>query len=114
MKTTTLKPDRVFRALSDKTRLRILSLLLVGELCVCDIVSALGCPQPTVSRHLAYLRKAGLVTVRKDGIWCYYQLALAADGFDAALKSCIVSCGSIPRLAKDAERLKQSRFKCCE
>jgi ArsR family transcriptional regulator len=114
MTIATLKPDRVFRALSDKTRLRILHLLLAGEVCVCDIVSALGCPQPTASRHLAYLRRAGLVSVRKEGIWCHYRLALTADEFDAALKKCIECCGSMPKLAKDAERLKGTRMTCCE
>src|SRR5687767_3079526 len=106
MKTAVLKPERVFRALSDKTRLRILHLLLVGELCVCDLVSVLGCPQPTASRHLAYLRKAGLVAVRKEGIWCHYRLTLDAGEFEAAIKQCVEACGEMPRLAKDRERLQ--------
>jgi ArsR family transcriptional regulator len=113
MKTAALKPDRAFRALSDKTRLRILNVLLTGELCVCDIVSVLNIPQPTASRHLAYLRKAGLVIGRKEGIWCYYQLSPAATDFEAALKKCIECCSDVPRLAKDAEKLKE-RSNCCE
>jgi ArsR family transcriptional regulator len=114
MKTATLKPDRLFRALSDKTRLRILHLLLGGELCVCDLVGVLGCPQPTASRHLAYLRKTGLVTARKEGVWCYYQLSPANTEFEAALRRCILCCGELPRLVKDAQKLKESRSPCCQ
>lgn len=114
MTTATLKPDRLFRALSDKTRLRILHLLLSGELCVCDIVSVLNCPQPTASRHLAYLRKVGLVTVRKEGVWCYYQLSPATSAFEQSLHKCVEYCRDLPRLVKDAERLKRCRADCCE
>jgi ArsR family transcriptional regulator, arsenate/arsenite/antimonite-responsive transcriptional repressor len=69
--------DRMFRAFSDRTRLRILHLLLPGELCVCHIVDVLDLPQPKVSRHLAYLRRTGLVLARKEGLWNYYRLAPA-------------------------------------
>lgn len=113
MATATLKPDRVFRSLADKTRLRIVHLLLGRELCVCDIVSSLDCPQPTASRHLAYLRKAGLVTVRKDGIWSYYRLALEAPGFETAVRKCIECCGGLPKLAQDAKRLRRNQSECC-
>ena len=61
--------DLKFRAFSDRTRLRILHLLQEGELCVGDIVAILKVPQPRASRHLAYLRKADLVVVRKSGLW---------------------------------------------
>ena len=114
MKTVSMKPERLFRALSDKTRLRILHLLLGGELCVCDIVAVLRCPQPTASRHLAYLRKVCLVTVRKEGIWCYYQLVPASTDLEAALRKCIECCGELPQLTKDAERLAAQRARCCE
>ena len=114
MSTVTLKPDRLFKALSDKTRLRILNLLRAGELCVCDLVSVLNVPQPKVSRHLAYLRKVGLVTVRKESVWCYYQLAPTNTAFEAALRKCIESCGELPRLARDVENLKENRSSCCE
>src|SRR4051794_6149906 len=67
--------EEVFKALADRTRLRILGLLGAGEICVCDIHSSLGLPQPTVSRHLAYLRKSGLVEWRKEGLWVHYRLA---------------------------------------
>jgi ArsR family transcriptional regulator len=66
----------VFRALADETRLRILALLRDGEVCVCHIHGGLRLPQPTVSRHLAYLRKTGLVECRRQGLWMYYRLAV--------------------------------------
>jgi len=65
----------IYAALADPTRLRILSLLSDDEICVCHIHASLDVPQPTASRHLAYLRKAGLVEVRRDGIWMHYRLA---------------------------------------
>jgi ArsR family transcriptional regulator len=67
--------EAVFKALADSTRLRILRLLTGGELCVCHIYESLALPQPKVSRHLAYLKRAGLVTDRKDGLWVHYRLA---------------------------------------
>ena len=79
MKTKAANPvDAMFRAVSDRTRLRILNLLRDGELCVCHIVDVLGVPQPTASRHLAYLRRARLVMVRKEGLWSYYRLQCRA------------------------------------
>lgn len=65
---------QLFKALSDETRLRIIVLLTHGELCVCDIMASLELPQSTVSRHLAYLRNAGLVEDRREGVWMYYTL----------------------------------------
>jgi ArsR family transcriptional regulator len=70
MKTTA----RMFKALSDETRLRILYLLLDGELCVCDIMAVLQLPQSTVSRHLAYLKNSGWVDDRRCGVWMYYSI----------------------------------------
>ncbi|HTV02163.1 MAG TPA: metalloregulator ArsR/SmtB family transcription factor [Luteitalea sp.] len=67
----------VCAALADPTRLRILALLGDGEVCVCHIHESLDIPQPTASRHLAYLRKAGLVEGRRDGLWVHYRLATA-------------------------------------
>lgn len=80
----------VYAALSDPTRLRILALLGRGEVCVCHIHASLGIPQPTASRHLAYLRKSGLVEARRAGIWMHYRLAtprslVVASVLDAAL-----------------------------
>jgi len=65
---------RIFKALADETRLRILALLLEGELCVCEIMAALALPQSTISRHLAYLRNSGWVNDRRQGVWMYYRL----------------------------------------
>jgi ArsR family transcriptional regulator len=69
----------VFAALADPTRLRILSLLRDGEVCVCHLHASLDVPQPTASRHLAYLRRAGLVTARREGVWMHYRLATLAN-----------------------------------
>lgn len=71
--------ETIFKALADQTRLRIIGLLLSGEICVCHIHESLGVPQPTVSRHLAYLRNAGLVVSRRDGLWVHYRLADLTD-----------------------------------
>lgn len=102
--------DRMFRAFSDRTRLRILHVLRGGELCVCDIVDVLRVPQPKASRHLAYLRKAGLVVARKDGLWSYYSLAPARNPFHGKLLDCLGCCfGAVPELAKDAKRLGRAR-----
>jgi ArsR family transcriptional regulator len=75
----------VYGALADATRLRILSLLKDGEVCVCHIHGSLGVPQPTASRHLAYLRRAGLVSARRDGVWMHYSLARPRDPIVAAV-----------------------------
>ena len=65
----------IFKGCADETRLRLLNLLVEkSEVCVCDLVEVLGISQPKVSRHLAYLRRAGLVRDRKDGLWVYYRL----------------------------------------
>ena len=69
--------ESLFKALADATRLRILGLLLTGEVCVCDIHESLKIPQPKASRHLAYLRRAGLVETRRDGLWIHYRLGTA-------------------------------------
>ncbi len=109
--------DRMFRAFSDRTRLRILNLLRDGELCVCDIVDTIGSPQPTISRHLSYLRKSGLVKARKDGLWQYYTLAPAQNSFHKKLLECLSCClGSVPELARDAETLRLGKCAdgdCC-
>lgn len=82
MKTTA----QIFKALSDETRLRIITLLLRGEeLCVCDIMAALDLPQSTVSRHLSYLRNAGLVDDRRQGIWMHYKINKEKAEHGAAL-----------------------------
>ena len=76
----------IFKALSDETRLRILALLLDGELCVCEIIAALDLPQSTISRHLAYLRNSGWVSDRRQGVWMYYRLNDRDEVLITALK----------------------------
>jgi ArsR family transcriptional regulator, arsenate/arsenite/antimonite-responsive transcriptional repressor len=71
--------SRLFKALGDETRLRIVALLSHGELCVCHLEEALRLSQPNVSRHLAILRMTGVVEHRRDGSWVYYSLAAQAD-----------------------------------
>jgi ArsR family transcriptional regulator len=98
--------DVMFRAFSDRTRLRILSLLERGELCVCTLVDIIGAPQPKISRHLGYLRKARLVTVRKDKMWSYYSLAPARNTFHQKLLECLKTCfKDVPEMARDAAKL---------
>ena len=97
----------VFRALSDRTRLRILNLLRGGELCVCHLVAVLNVPQPTASRHLAYLRKAGLVVARKEGLWIHYNLAPARSKSHEMLLECLAQCYREEAVfVKDDERLR--------
>jgi ArsR family transcriptional regulator len=105
-----MKTTLAFRALSDRTRLRLLGLLRDGELCVCDLVDALGIPQPKASRHLAYLRKAGFVVSRRAGPWTYYRLAPARDTFHRNLLACL---DDVPDLAKDAKRLAARGKRVC-
>ena len=69
----------VFKALADKTRLRILALLGGNEVCVCHIHDTLALTQPTASRHLAYLRRTGLVDARRDGVWMHYRVSASLD-----------------------------------
>ena len=98
--------ETVFKALADRTRLRILGLLRAGEICVCDIHGALGVPQPTASRHLAYLRKSGLVATRKEGLWVHYRLADLPDPVMHALLDAVThAIGHVSLGEKDRRRL---------
>src|SRR5215216_1316602 len=76
-----------FRALADRTRLRLLNLISDDEVCVCFFVAVLGASQPKISRHLAYLRRAGVVSARRDGKWMHYRLVEAADPHAARIFS---------------------------
>jgi ArsR family transcriptional regulator, arsenate/arsenite/antimonite-responsive transcriptional repressor len=108
--------DAMFRAFSDRTRLRILRVLLQGEMCVGDIVECLRAPQPRVSRHLAYLRKAHLVVARKSGLWSHYSLAAAKTPFHRKLLECLANCfGGVPEIQADAARAARIRKSggCC-
>lgn len=68
--------ERFFQALGDNTRLRLLNLMGEQEICVCYFVEILDQPQPKISRHLAYLRKAGIVTTRREGKWMHYRIVM--------------------------------------
>jgi ArsR family transcriptional regulator len=108
--------DLMFRAFSDRTRLRILHVLQGGELCVGDIVEILLAPQPRISRHLAYLRRANLVVVRKSGLWSHYSLAPAKTAFHRKLLECLAKCfGEVPELQADDARAAKVRKSggCC-
>ncbi len=98
--------EQLFRALADNTRLRILGLLASGEVCVCNIHGALDLPQPTVSRHLAYLRKSGLAAARREGLWMYYRLQMPADpGAAQVLRSTLEALGSAAAAGSDRRKL---------
>ncbi len=109
------KIDRMFKAFADETRLRILHLLSQGELCVCDIIDTLKLPQSKVSRHLAYLRRAGLVRDRKEGLWRHYALTQPDGQFHKGLVSCLKSCfHEVDSLQRDMSALrKRQEKKCC-
>lgn len=98
-------PDLVeaLLACADNTRLRILHVLLDGrELCVYDLVEVTGASQPKISRHLAYLRRSGLVSCRKDGLWVYYRLATdTAPPITALLDSLGPIFARVPELERD-------------
>src|SRR5215470_8269105 len=72
--------EALFRALADRTRLRLLNLIADREICVCYFVEILRLSQPKVSRHLAYLRRAGIVASRRDGKWMHYRLVPPPSG----------------------------------
>lgn len=98
----------LFKALADETRLRILSLLFSeGELCVCDIIAVLKLPQSTVSRHLAYLRKAGWVSDRRCGLWMYYSVVNRENVFQKGLTEFLrQNLAALPVSAADRECLE--------
>lgn len=94
--------DQAFKGFADPTRIRILNLLSAGELCVCDIVDILRLPQPTVSRHLAYLRRAGLVEVTREWKFAHYRLSEARDPVHANLLECVSSAfEDVPSLSRE-------------
>jgi ArsR family transcriptional regulator len=107
--------DAMFRAFSDRTRLRILHLLRDrGEICVGDLVAVLRAPQTTVSRHLAYLRRSGLVRVRQDGLWKHYSLIPARGAFHRRLLGCLAGCfDEVHELAVDRRRYERLKGECC-
>ena len=106
----------MFRAFADQTRLRILILLQPGELCVGDVVEILRIPQAKVSRPLTYLRDAGLVARRKQGLWSFYSLCPPESGFHEKLLECLGQCFTeVPEVAADKARAAKVRKSggCC-
>ena len=98
--------EAVFKALADRTRLRIIGLLAAGEVCVCEIHDSLQIPQPTASRHLAYLKRAGLVTDRREGLWVHYRLATPSDEIlRTVLESTVHALTHLPITSRDRRRL---------
>lgn len=103
--------DLLFRALADPTRLRLLNLIADREICVCYLVEILRMSQPKVSRHLAYLRRAGIVASRREGKWMHYRLRTPDDEAAAAiLREALRRLQPMPAMRKDASRLTSA---CC-
>ena len=101
--------EHLFKALADKTRLRILALLGNNEVCVCHMHDSLGLPQPTVSRHLAYLRRSGLVTARRDGVWMHYRVSQALDPVTHGVVSAAVDAlRQLPATSQDRKQFQRS------
>ncbi len=100
-----------FRALADRTRLRLLNLMRTDEVCVCFFVEILKTNQPKVSRHLAYMRRAGIVGARREGPWMHYRIVEPSDS-DAArvLKEVLLWLGNDQEMQRDRDRLVKV---CC-
>jgi ArsR family transcriptional regulator, arsenate/arsenite/antimonite-responsive transcriptional repressor len=101
----------LFAALSDRTRLRLLNLMDGREVCVCYFVEILAQSQPKISRHLAYLRRAGVVTSRREGKWVHYKIVAPADaGAAKILRETLAVLREDNAMQADLSRLKKS---CC-
>lgn len=96
----------LFRALADRTRLRLLNLVRDQELCVCYLVEVLGMSQPKVSRHLAYLRRAGIVAARRQATWMHYRIVLPKEERAARiLREVLASLAEDREMQRDLARL---------
>lgn len=103
--------DLLFRALADRTRLRLLNLVSDNEICVCYFVQILGLSQPKISRHLAYLRRAGLVAARRQGRWMHYRFLPPRDPLAATiLRETLARLREQPALQEDLSKLQNA---CC-
>jgi ArsR family transcriptional regulator len=101
----------LFAALADPTRLRLLNLMAGREVCVCYFVEILRQGQPKISRHLAYLRRAGLVAARREGKWMHYRVVTPTDGASASvLETVLASLSRDKRMQLDRTRLDRA---CC-
>lgn len=102
--------EGLLKSCADGTRLRLINLLAGGEVCVCDLVEVLGTNQPKVSRHLAHLKRAGLVRDRRDGLWVYYTLAMPPGGDAGRILACLGSCfADSAEMRSDLARLAEVR-----
>jgi ArsR family transcriptional regulator len=103
---------RLFAALADRTRLRLLNLMNGREVCVCYFVEILKQGQPKISRHLAYLRNAGVVSARREGKWMHYSIERPVDpGAAAILDTTFMSFEADREMQSDLSRLNKA---CCE
>jgi ArsR family transcriptional regulator len=100
----------LFAALADTTRLRLLNLMAGHEVCVCHFVEILGQSQPKISRHLAYLRQAGIVAARREGKWMHYSICPPADATAAVLAAALAALESDQQMKADRARLARA---CC-
>jgi ArsR family transcriptional regulator len=96
-----------YAALADENRLRLLHLIKDGEICVCYLQEVLRTNQPKISRHLAYLKRAGLVEARREGKWMHYRLKKLDAGLHKVLSDTLNHLQKQPQIRKDAQRLKQ-------
>jgi ArsR family transcriptional regulator len=103
--------ELLFRALADRTRLRLLNLMRNGEVCVCYFVEIIGTNQPKISRHLAYLRRARIVAARREGQWMHYRITHPANTHAArVLDEVMTLLENDPKMQRDCDRLVQV---CC-
>ena len=103
--------DLLFRALADPTRLRLLNLIGDQEICVCYLVEILRMSQPKISRHLAYLRKAGIVAARREGKWMHYRIATPSDQVATRiLRETMKHLSDKSEMKRDVSRLRSA---CC-
>ena len=103
--------ELLFKALADRTRLRLLNLMAAGEVCVCFFVEVLGESQPKISRHLAYLRRAGVVAARREGKWMHYRISTPADPHAARVFAEVLTwLGEDGSMQKDRARMENI---CC-
>ena len=101
--------EQFFKALADHTRLRVIHLLGTDEVCVCSVVEALQISQPKISRHLAYLKRSGLVTARRDGKWMHYRIIEPPDSCAAEIfREVREGLSQNPQMKQDRERLGES------
>jgi ArsR family transcriptional regulator len=111
MKSENRKIELLFRALADRTRLRLLSLMGDDEICVCFLVEVLNTNQPKISRHLAYLRRAGVVAARREGKWMHYRVVLPVDEHASRIfREVRAWLASDPILQRDRARMNKI---CC-